>query len=315
MVQIKIFLLAEPRARDRGEDHHGVHAAVPGQRGRLRTVVARGRSSRWRSRCCSPSTSALNAIWRVRNRRALWLSLRGLLRAPRCWGRSSWARRSGPPRGSWRPRSTRWTCRLGVETVDAARRARLGERDRPSSSSTGSSRTAHVPGATRSLGGILAALAFEAMKTVFAEPTCALVPDLQPGLRRLRRDPDLPAVGVPLVARRALRGGVHGLARVLVGRELAAPGGRSEASLRRRRSRSGRALVLAGGGPLTPRRARECRRPAAAASRTSLARLEREGVVRPSRRRLGARRAPGRRARCVIRTARRGRARSARCSR
>lgn len=217
---------------------------------------------------------ALNAIWRVRNRRKFWQSALGysalLAAGPVLMGASLWA--------------TSWLVALSLDQVNLSRSTEQAVlRIVPVSVSATAFFLVYrffpnrpVPWRHAALGGILAAVAFEVMKALFAEyvrlvPTYSLVYGA--------------FAAIPIFLLWVYLSWLV----VLFGAEFTASlaywsGGswRRQAGLEanlRAALETGRALVLAGGGPLTREELVKAANLPPEVVDESLARLSREGVV------------------------------------
>jgi membrane protein len=276
MVQIKIFLLLNLVPEIAGRIITVYMHQFTGNAARLGTVALAGLFVMALALLFTID-KALNAIWRVRNHRAFWRSALGysalLAAGPVLMGASLWA--------------TTWLVALSLDQVSLSRGVEQSLlRIVPVSVSATAFFIIYrffpnrrVPWRHAALGGILAAVAFEAMKLVFAEyvrlvPTYNLVYGA--------------FAAIPIFLLWVYLSWLV----VLFGAEFTASlsywsGGNwrrqagLEASLQAALD-TGRALVLAGGGPLTRDELVMATELPPATVDASLARLEREGVVAKS---------------------------------
>ncbi len=273
MVQIKIFLLLNLVPDIAGKIITVYMQQFAGNAARLGTIALVGLFLMALAMLFTID-KALNAIWRVRNHRALWRSAIGysalLAAGPVLMGASLWA--------------TSWLVAISLDQVNVSRSVEQAVlRIVPVSVSATAFFLIYrffpnrpVPWRHAALGGILAAVAFEAMKSVFAEyvrlvPTYSLVYGA--------------FAAIPIFLLWVYLSWLV----VLFGAEFTASlaywsGGswRRQAGLEaslRAALETGRALVLAGGGPLSRDELVKAAALSPAVVDESLARLEREGVV------------------------------------
>ena len=273
MVQIKIFLLINLVPDIAGKIITVYMQQFSGNAGRLGTIALVGLFAMALALLFTID-KALNAIWRVRNRRKFWQSVLGysLLLA------------AGPVLMGASLAATSWLVALSLDQVNVSRSVEQAIlRVVPVSVSATAFFLVYrffpnraVPWRHAALGGILAAVAFEVMKTVFAEyvrlvPTYNLVYGA--------------FAAIPIFLLWVYLSWLV----VLFGAEFTASlaywsGGnwRRQADLEanlRAALETGRALVLAGGGPLTRDELVKSANLPSSVVDESLARLEREGVV------------------------------------
>ncbi|MBK7657910.1 MAG: YihY family inner membrane protein [Betaproteobacteria bacterium] len=273
MVQVKIFLLINLVPDIAGKIITVYMQQFSGNAGRLGTIALVGLFAMALALLFTID-KALNAIWRVRNRRKFWQSALGY----------SALLAAGPVLMGASLAATSWLVAVSLDQVNVSRSVEQAIlRVVPVSVSATAFFLVYrffpnraVPWRHAAIGGILAAVAFEVMKTVFAEyvrlvPTYSLVYGA--------------FAAIPIFLLWVYLSWLV----VLFGAEFTASlaywsGGnwRRQADLEanlRAALETGRALVLAGGGPLTHDELVKAANLPAAVVDESLARLEREGVV------------------------------------